>query len=263
MIGKRIRLNSLLRKDGRSVIIAMDHGSISGPSNGFVSPRDTLQKVISGKPDAILTTRGVILEGWDLLDYDVGILLRISGGFTTLGGRFEETIVSSVEHSLRLGAQGVAVTVKYGHEREDEFIRQASLIADECYRWGMALMTEVWPAGKRVSQANDPAAVKLGARAAADFGTDIVKTFYTDSEESFAEVTEGCPVPVVVLGGAKTESVLETFQMVEKAMAAGAAGVAMGRNVWGHPNPTRIIQALNGIVHEGWSATQAYGFLNK
>lgn len=264
MIGKHVRMKSLINpKTGRTVIVAMDHGQIIGPAQGLESPLDAFRRVVRGRPDAILTTRGMVARGWEALDSGVGLIIRITGGFTVLGGKFEEAMISSVTHALKLGATGVAVTVKFGHEREDEFTRQASLVADDCYSWGMPLMTEVWPAGKNVDKPSNLSAVKLGARAAAEYGTDIVKTFYPGTEEGCAQVVAGCPVPVVVLGGEKADAPLETFRMVESAIRAGAAGVAMGRNVWGQPDPTRMIEALRGIVHDGWSAEQADSFFGR
>ena len=264
MVGKNLRMKSLVNaKTGRTVIVAMDHGQIIGPAKGLENPLEAFNRVVKGKPDAILTTRGMVQRGWEALDPSIGLIIRITGGFTVLGGRFEEAMISSVTHALKLGATGVAVTVKYVHEREDEFTRQASIVADECYAWGMPLMTEVWPTGKNVQDSSDPAAVKLGSRAAAEYGTDIVKTFYPGSEEACAEVVAGCPVPVVVLGGAKVDAPIETFSMVESAIKGGAAGVAMGRNVWGQPDPTRMIEALRGIVHDGWTAEQANTYFER
>ena len=42
---------------------------------------------------------------------------------------FRDKIISSVEDALRWGADGVAVTVKFGHEMEGEFIQAASMVA--------------------------------------------------------------------------------------------------------------------------------------
>ncbi len=264
MIGKHVRMKSLISPaTGRTVIVAMDHGQIIGPAQGLERPLDAFRRVVRGRPDAILATRGMVEHGFEALDSGVGLIIRITGGFTVLGGRFEEAMISSVTHALKLGATGVAVTVKFGHDREDEFTRQASLVADDCYSWGMPLMTEVWPAGKNVSKPSDLSAVKLGSRAAAEYGTDIVKTYYPGTEEGCAEVVAGCPVPVVVLGGEKADAPIDTFRMVESAIRAGAAGVAMGRNVWGQPDPTRMIEALRGIVHDGWSADQADGYFGR
>jgi DhnA family fructose-bisphosphate aldolase class Ia len=44
-------------------------------------------------------------------------------------------------------------------------------------------------------------------------------------------------------------------------MQAGAAGVAIGRNIWQHPDPRAMVQAMVGVVHEGWTAKQALAHL--
>src|ERR671923_9721 len=41
---------------------------------------------------------------------------------------------------------------------------------------------------------------------AAELGADLIKTEYTGSAESMRTVIEGCPAPVMVLGGAKLDS---------------------------------------------------------
>ena len=40
-------------------------------------------------------------------------------------------------------------------------------------------------------------------------------------------------------------------EMVRGAMAAGAAGVSIGRNVFQHKDPEKIVQAISRIVHKG------------
>jgi DhnA family fructose-bisphosphate aldolase class Ia len=39
------------------------------------------------------------------------------------------------------------------------------------------------------------------------------------------------------------------LEMVKGAMEAGAAGVSIGRNVFQHRNPSRMVHALSRIVH--------------
>lgn len=257
-------MKKLFATDGRSLVVAMDHGAIIGPKGSLAHPAEMVEKVMAGKPDAILTTKGMLRATHQVLDPDVGVILRISGGFTMLGNPadFQDRIISSVDQALKYGADGVAITVKYGHPNEGEFIEAASFIADECSDWGVPLMVEVWPAGPNVEQPSDLKAVKLGARAAAEIGADIVKTYYTGSPETFAEVTDGCPIPVVILGGEKG-STEELFATIETALSVGGAGVAMGRNVWGHDHPDRMVRAISGLVHEGWSAERAVASLEE
>ena len=263
-IGKELRLRRIFAEDGKSLVVAMDHAAIIGPQGNLAQPQEMVKKVMAGKPDAILTTKGMLHATHRVLDPNVAVILRISGGFTMLGDftDFQDRIISSVEEAIRYGADGVAITVKYGHKNEGEFIEQASFIADSCSNWGIPLMIEVWPAGPNVEKPSDLKAVKLGSRAAAEIGADIIKTYYTGSQESFAEVSGGCPVPVVILGGEKG-STEDLFKMIKASLSGGSAGVAMGRNVWGHDNPEQMAKALRGLIHNDWSVEDALQSLSE
>ncbi|MCK4542126.1 MAG: hypothetical protein KAU17_07835 [Spirochaetales bacterium] len=256
-IGKQIRMNSIFRKStGNSVIVVIDHGGIAGPMEGINNPHQLIMDCVDGGADSVLTTRGFARAAGDAWDRSTSLILRLTGGFTVLGGKFEEEMISSAEASLLYGACGAAVTVKFGHEKEGEFIRQASLLADSCERWGLPLMIEAMARGKNLKKAN-PAGIKLASRAAAEIGADIVKTCYTGDPDSFREVVEGCHVPVVILGDEKTDSLETLFKDVYYSMQAGARGIAIGRNIWQHGNTRGMIEAMTGLVHESWTVQQA------
>jgi DhnA family fructose-bisphosphate aldolase class Ia len=260
--GKALRLSSIFRKaDGRAVIVAIDHGGIAGPIQGILKPAPLVRACLEGGADAILTTRGFVKASIAEWGRSMSLILRLTGGFTTLGGRFEEEMISSPETALAYGASGAAVTVKFGHQREGEFTRQASLTADACERWALPLMIEAMAARGKDLKSSDPEGIKLASRAAQEIGADIVKTYYTGDPDSFRQVVEGCPAPIVVLGGERMNTVEELFAAVEGSLQAGAAGVAIGRNIWQHPNPRAMVEAMVGVVHEGWSAKQAVAHL--
>jgi len=256
-IGKRIRMNSLFNKTtGNSVCIAIDHGGIAGPMEGINDPAKLVGQCVEGGADCILTTRGFAQAAADGWDRQTSLLLRLTGGFTVLGGRFEEEMISSPQAAIEYGAAGAAVTVKFGHAREGDFTRNASLVADECARLGLPLMVEAMAKGKDL-KSTDVRGVKLAARAAMEIGADIVKTYYTGDPDSFREVVEGCPVPILILGGEKTDNDEDVIAGVYHAMQAGARGIAMGRNIWQRENALPMIEAMGGLVHKGWSIEQA------
>ncbi|MEC7220270.1 MAG: fructose-bisphosphate aldolase, partial [SAR324 cluster bacterium] len=95
-------------------------------------------------------------------------------------------------------------------------------------------------------------------RVAAEAGADYVKTFYTGDKESFRTVLDNCTVPVLILGGPKSDSGRGILQMVRDAMDVGAVGITMGRNVWGHTNIEGMTAALAAIIHEDASVDTAY-----
>ncbi|MFO7635067.1 MAG: hypothetical protein R6W76_21145, partial [Caldilinea sp.] len=53
------RLQHIFRKDGRTLIVAMDHGLIDGPCAGLERPAETIAKIKAGGADAVLTSYGV------------------------------------------------------------------------------------------------------------------------------------------------------------------------------------------------------------
>jgi DhnA family fructose-bisphosphate aldolase class Ia len=259
--GKQIRMNSIFRKtSGRAVIIAIDHGGIAGPLVGIEKPAHVMRACVQGGADAVLTTRGFLKASIDEWDRGTALILRLTGGFTVLGGKFEEELISSTESALYYGASCAAVTVKFGHEREGDFIKQASLVADSCERWGMPLMIEAMARGRDVGPA-EMGGLKLAARAAQEIGADIVKLLYTGGRDSFRTVVEGCPAPVVILGGKKMDSIKNVFKDVYDSLQAGAAGIAIGRNIWQHDNIKAVVEAMVGLVHEQCSVKQALDHL--
>jgi DhnA family fructose-bisphosphate aldolase class Ia len=98
--------------------------------------------------------------------------------------------------------------------------------------------------------------VAHAARVAFEIGCDVGKTTWTGDEASFAQVTSAVPIPLLVAGGAKTNT-QDMFAMVEKAMRNGAAGVCMGRQVFAHKSPESVAKALVMIVHQGATAENA------
>ncbi|MDR0388019.1 MAG: hypothetical protein LBH57_08280 [Treponema sp.] len=247
-------------KDKRSVIIALDHGGIAGPVEGIENPARVVRACVAGGADGILTTKGFADASRGEWNRSMGLILRVTGGFTVLGGGFEEEMIMEPESVLAYGASCAAITVKFGHRREGAFIKQASLAVDAFHRLGLPVMIEAMPTGtidKKNFPANDPDGIRMAARMAAEIGADLVKTYYTGSPESFSRVTAACPVPVVILGGAKTGTIEEVFQDIAGALASGGAGIAMGRNIWGFPNLAATVEAVRGMVHSGWTVKQA------
>ncbi len=84
---------------------------------------------------------------------------------------------------------------------------------------------------------------------AAELGADAVKTEYTGDPETMAEVAEGCPVPVLTLGGAKGASEEAVVEAARGAIEGGARGIIFGRNVWQAEDPAKMSALLRETVH--------------
>ncbi len=94
-----------------------------------------------------------------------------------------------------------------------------------------------------------PEITAYSARLALEMGADIAKIKYCGSVECFKKAVEAAGRTKVVLsGGAKTEKPEEFLETVKSVMAAGAIGVAVGRNVWQGENPLEITKKIKEII---------------
>jgi class I fructose-bisphosphate aldolase len=136
-------------------------------------------------------------------------------------------------------------------------LRDLGVVSKLAMEWGMPLLAMMYSKTRKGEDEKDVKIVKHSARLGAELGADIVKVPYTGSPEGFREVVEGCFVPVVIAGGGKRETDQDLLEMVKGAMVAGGAGVSIGRNVFQHKNPSRIVRAICGIVHDRWTVKEA------
>jgi fructose-bisphosphate aldolase/2-amino-3,7-dideoxy-D-threo-hept-6-ulosonate synthase len=256
--GKKIRIDRVMnRATGRTVIVPMDHGLTVGPIKGLEDMRTAVNRVAEGGANAVLLHKGIIGAGYRGYGKDIGLIMHLSGS-TSLGpDPDDKVLVGDVLEAIKLGADAVSIHINIGSKTEPTQLKVLGEVAKTCQEWGMPLLAMVYPRGEKIKNQYDVEVVKHAARIGAELGADIVKTNYTGSEETFREVVKGCPVPVVMAGGPKTETEEEFCQMVYDSVKAGGAGAATGRNVFQHEDPASMVRVLCGIVHEGLDVKSA------
>jgi class I fructose-bisphosphate aldolase len=156
-----------------------------------------------------------------------------------------------VEEAIQLGADAISIHINLGTEEEKSMLRDLGAVSKVAMEWGMPLLAMMYVKTHKGEDENDVKIVKHAARLGAELGADIVKVPYTGSPESFKEVVEGCFVPVVIAGGRKVKTDQDILEMVKGAMVAGGTGVSIGRNVFQHKDPSKIVRAICKIVHHG------------
>jgi class I fructose-bisphosphate aldolase/fructose-bisphosphate aldolase/2-amino-3,7-dideoxy-D-threo-hept-6-ulosonate synthase len=262
-IGKSIRMERIMnRNTGKTVIVPMDHGVSVGPIEGLIDMSKTVNMVAEGGANAVLGHIGLPRYGHRHYGKDIGLILHLSASTTLSPIPNKKVLVNTVENAMRFGADGVSIHINIGDDEEAQMLHDFGKIAVECSYWGMPLIAMMYPRGKKIKNENDVNVVKLAARVGAELGADFVKTNYTGDPDSFAEVIEGCPAPVLIAGGSKLND-KEMFESIEGAMKAGAKGLSIGRNVFQHKNPTLFVKAACAIVHENVTAKEALKILNE
>ncbi len=262
MIGKKIRLERIINRNShRTVIVPMDHGVTVGPIEGLADMRTTISNIVAGGANAILMHKGIVRAGHRGSGGDVGLIIHLSGGTSLSPDPNAKELVCTVEEAIKLGADAVSIHINLGAGTDKEMLRQLGYVSERCMEWQVPLVAMMYTRGFKIKDEYDVKYVKHAARVGAELGADIVKVPYTGSVESFKEVVEGCPVPVVIAGGPKMDSDEDIFKMVEGALAAGAAGISIGRNAFQHKNPTKMVQALSQVVHNNASVEDSLKML--
>lgn len=253
---------TILRSDGRGLIVAMDHARTHGMIDGLEDPGAAIDAVVEAGADAVMTTFGVIKHYRSRLIGRIPTIMRLDGGPSLYREDWlaysEWTQLHTVDDALLLGASGVVVMAFAGIPVELETYRIVARVAGECLRVNLPVMVEALPAkSTRIPDPKDAAAMASAARLGFEHGGDLIKTYYTGSPESFRLVVENCPVPVLIAGGPRMDTVEETLEVVHGAMQAGAAGVVFGRNIWQSKHPQGVVRALNAVIHDGANVAQA------
>ena len=262
MLGKRIRLERIVnRETGKSVVVPMDHGVTVGPIQGIEDMRQMVNAVAEGGANAVLGHMCLPLYGHRHYGKDVGLILHLSGSTVWSPYPNAKVLVNSVENALRNGADGVSVHINIGAVNEADMLRDLGMVSVKCMEWGMPLLAMMYTRGAKVKSESDPEAVRHAARIAAELGADLVKVTYTGSAASFRQVTQGCPIPVLIAGGEKADTDRQVFENVRGALGAGGAGVCIGRNVFQHRDPLSMMRAISAMVHENASTDDAVTIL--
>lgn len=264
MIGKQIRLERIInRVTGKTVIVPMDHGVSVGPILGITNMKEAMGQVADGGANAVVVHKGIVPRGHRGGGPDMGLIVHLSGSTSISPEPNAKTLVCTVEEAVKIGADAVSIHVNIGNSHEREMLADLGKVSYKASEWGMPLLAMIYPRGKKVEDEYDVEYIKHAARLGAELGADVVKVSYTGSPDSFQKVVEGSHVPVIIAGGPKMDSDKDILEMVKGAIEAGGSGTSIGRNVFQHKNPTRIVGALSMIVHENATVDEALEFLKK
>lgn len=252
------RLNHILQPDGKTFIMAMDHGANFNVLPAMKNPQKLIREIAAAGADAFLSTVGMADKFSDSF-MGKGIILRIDGGVSFLGDRSKPMqIVASAEDALRLGADSVITMGFPGSVFENEVLSNLSRVVHDCHKWGIPVTAETLPRGfEKAEDSRTPENITFACRQGVELGADIIKTEYTGDQDSFHALTESVYAPVVILGGSKKVPEEQLLQEIKDAMDAGAAGIAMGRNIWGHEAPAKYAAAIAKLIHEDCSVESA------
>ena len=272
--GLSSRLDRLFNRhgDGRAVCVAADHGYMSDVTPNVVNLRSIVASVIRGGVDGILLSPGQairlahLFQGRDgpalIVRADWMNMPRLGGANVTNAVPQRQLLhqkVLSAEQALKLGATAITIYLFLGYDDlvEATGIESCARFANECRKIGLPCIMEPLAVGGHVTGANIVDLLTLGARMCTELGADAIKIPYTGDVETFAHLVSVAQVPVLVLGGARSENERDVLELLDEGLQAGGKGCLMGRNVTKSPNPEELVRRLCQLAHENYTVDDA------
>lgn len=268
------RLNRLFGPSGKCLDVAVDHGAFNEYSflDGLEDLPGVIQQLVEAGPDAIQMNYGQS----DILqripsNRKPALVMRVDAGNPYNATQHEVMfdILNDERNpllaALRMDAACVICNLLLLEDQPDlhrQTVRNLGLLRGLCDQYGMPLMVE--PLVMRHSSGRgayesggDKAQMVALVRQARELGADIIKADPTDNPQDYGEIIEAARCPVLVRGGGKAD-LMTVFHKSHAFLQQGAKGLVIGRNIFQHPNPTRITRAFMALIHEDASPEEAW-----
>lgn len=165
-------------------------------------------------------------------------------------------VVTLAENSTLL-IRGVGYTIYLGSEYESTMLTEAAQIITEAHEHGLLAIIWMYPRGKFVENEYDVKLISGAAGVAASLGADFVKIKAPRDQSGNQDpqllqdvVTSAGTTGVLISGGPRVS--FDSFcTLLKKQLALGAAGCAVGRNIFEHPRDEAIAhaQTISKIVY--------------
>jgi len=262
-VGKAMRLKRVIDLKGVSVVCALDHGMTSPV---FLEPLSNIAartaEAVRGGANVIMMSKGMIRIAEPAFSPATSLAMLLSASANPEGTRPAVVQVAEVEEAARLGADAVVLFTALSGDSEPGMIRTLAGVGRECASLGMPLIAEAefpttYASAEELTEQYGFSYLQRNVRLCAELGADIVKTNWPGDGELFARLVAAANgVPVVLAGGSRLTD-HELLWRMEAAMAAGAIGCSVGRNIFMHASPEAITRALSRVIRERWTADKA------
>ncbi len=248
-------------KNGKALFLAYDQGLEHGPTDfndENIDPTNILKIGISGEYTGVIFQKGIAEKYYtsslyfDEIKRKLPLIIKLNGktNLVTDDDPYSP-ILCTVDEAVKLGALAVGYTVYVGSEYENKMTGELGIIVREAHELGIPVIGWMYPRGRNLKDPHDPEIIAYAARIGLEIGADMVKVWYPGSLESVQQVVKAAGATKVVISGGKKESEEDFLATAKTVMQAGAAGMAVGRNIWQHENPLELTQKLKEIILKG------------
>jgi class I fructose-bisphosphate aldolase len=259
-LGTQIRLSRLFsHPSGRLFGIAIDHfiGYGDVRAGGLRNLPQALDRVMSAQPDSVTMLPGAAKQLWGKFAGQSSLIIQ--AGMFTADDRVRE-LIATPEEAARLGADALAVAIGVRGPYEGSYLRWLTDSVAAAAKVEMPVVAHIYPrdySGEVPVIRFVPDEIAWAVRCGVETGVDVIKVGYPGDLAAFSEIVASAPVPVVVAGGPRTESIKEGLTFTADALRAGAVGAVVGRNIWGVDDIESVAAAYRAVIHDSVSPEQA------
>ena len=240
-----------ISRNGKFLLLAYDQGLEIGPTefnDTNVDPEFIFKLADQGNFTGVIVQKGLAEKYYVGENRETPLIVKLNGKDKIYQGEPISLQLCSVGEAIKLGASAVGYTIYLGSDHEPEMLQEFARIEEEAHNAGLPLIGWMYPRGKAVADPSDPDVTAYAARVGLELGADLVKVHYTGSVESFKWVVRSAGETGVLSSGGEFIGDKKTLDLARDIVAAGAAGLAIGRNVWESKDPVELSLKLRQIV---------------
>lgn len=258
-LGTDIRLKRIFsHESGRLFGIAADHfiGYGDVRAGGLADLRGALRQTVAAGPDSVTINGGAAKNLWP--EHAGKAALIVQGGMFTADDRVHELTLEP-QDAVRLGADALAVSIGVRGDHEGPYIKWLTDSVRKAAAFEMPVIAHIYPRNYEGEPRVEftPDQIAWAVRVGLETGVDVIKVGYPGDAAAFKDIVAMTPVPIVLAGGPKTETLAESLDQTAEAISTGALGAVVGRNVWGAENVLEAALAYKAVIHDGVDAETA------
>ncbi|MCR4264149.1 MAG: fructose-bisphosphate aldolase [Candidatus Roizmanbacteria bacterium] len=243
---------SNITKNGKAFFLAYDQGLEHGPSDFNEKNRDPnyiLDLAESGFFTGVILQKGIAKQYYDKTRHKTPLIVKLNGKTTLQEGEPYSPRLCSVEEAIDLGAKAVGYTIFPGSKHQEEMMNDFAKIEETAHTNGLPVILWMYPRGEKVKGEEKSKEIsEYAARIGLELGADLLKMYYPEEEGVFPNMVKlAGKVGILVSGGNKLDD-SNLYEDAKKLMSEGAAGMAVGRNIWQSDNPLERAEKLAKII---------------
>ncbi|MGF6901679.1 class I fructose-bisphosphate aldolase [Paraburkholderia sp. GAS348] len=234
-------------QSGSALIVPIDHGLTIGPVRGIARLEDLVGWVSRGLQTGVVVHKG-LAERLGLVTSG-GMMIHLNGALSLDEQPDRKRLLTSVEASMRLGADAVSVQTNFLPANTGSNLRLLGRVIDDAHQFGLPVLAMLYDKTGTGNASERMRRMRHFVRAAVEMGVDAIKLGVPDDLSAIAELIDGVQSHTsVVFAGGERKSDAQLVELARAIVQYGGAGLCVGRNVFQHDDPCSILAELRDAL---------------